>query len=281
MLEGGTGTDKDFSVGCTLSADGKTIYLADILPGAKTYVIVSYIPKQFTGQRISIFKDRYSRIIFRIISGDTEYFIPMAVDWDKNSWHRIFFSYTANSKADFMRAVIDGVSSENIYIKNNDYNDFSDYLETTSISRPSIKLSDEFSEIKIGNNIFKDCIAHCRLDNIRISRDSRKISRDSSGSILDPNYSSNILSINPVQSDDLTTLMLDFDDDLSNGNNIATIYDPKNGIFDFDVNIFDAFDRINLMNSEYVEDLLVELINRIKPAHTNSLIKFKKRYCKK
>jgi hypothetical protein len=88
---------------------------------------------------------------------------------------------------------------------------------------------------------------------------------------LDPNYSSNILSINPVQSDDLTTLMLDFDDDLSNGNNIATIYDPKNGIFDFDVNIFDAFDRINLMNSEYVEDLLVELINRIKPAHTNSL----------
>jgi hypothetical protein len=205
----------------------------------------------------------------------------MAVDWDKNSWHRIFFSYTANSKADFMRAVIDGVSSENIYIKNNDYNDFSDYLETTSISRPSIKLSDEFSEIKIGNNIFKDCIAHCRLDNIRISRDSRKISRDSSGSILDPNYSSNILSINPVQSDDLTTLMLDFDDDLSNENNIATIYDPKNGIFDFDVNIFDAFDRINLMNSEYVEDLLVELINRIKPAHTNSLIKFKKRYCKK
>jgi hypothetical protein len=281
MLEGGTGTDKDFSVGCTLSADGKTIYLADILPGAKTYVIVSYIPKQFTGQRISIFKDRYSRIIFRIISGDTEYFIPMAVDWDKNSWHRIFFSYTANSKADFMRAVIDGVSSENIYIKNNDYNDFSDYLETTSISRPSIKLSDEFSEIKIGNNIFKNCIAHCRLDNIRISRDSRKISRDSSGSILDPNYSSNILSINPVQSDDLTTLMLDFDDNLSNENNIATIYDPKNGIFDFDVNIFDAFDRINLMNSEYVEDLLVELINRIKPAHTNSLIKFKKRYCKK
>lgn len=281
VLTGGTGSEKDFSSGCTISADGKTILLEKNLPGSSTEVIINYIPRQLSGQRISIFKDKYSRIIFRIINGDTEYYIPFEVDWDRNSWHRIYFSYAANTKQDFMRAIIDGISSENIYYKETENNDFSEYPEENIVSKLVLTMSEQFSEINIGNNISKDCIALSRIDNFRISKSARKITRDITGSIIDQNYSSNLSSVNPVKEDDLTTILLDFDYENSDETNIATISDPVYGMFNFDINIIDAFDRTKIMNQEYVEDLLVELINRIKPAHTNALVKFENRYCKK
>ena len=279
VLEGGTGSDKDFSLGCTISSDGKTIILKDNLPGSNIYVVINYIPKQFSGQRISIFKDKFSRIIFRIITNNQEFYIPADIDWDRNSWHRVSFSYVANSKNDYMKAIIDGVGFENMYVRVPTYNDL-DLYSGIITTKPSIKLLEQFSEITIGDNLFKDLIAKSRIDNLRISKVARKLFRDSSGKLIDQNYSANISQVYPVSNDDLTTLILDFNINKEISNYIATIIDPVSGIFNFNVNIWDSFDTILQANNSYAEDLLFELINRLKPAHTNVVVKFIERYCK-
>ncbi len=279
-LFGGTGSDKDFSAECSLSSDGKTIYLKDSLPGSNISVVIDYIPKQFSGQRISIFKDKYSRLIFRIISKESEYYIPVDIDWNKNTWHRVLFSYAANSKKDFMFAVVDGISYEDVLYKTASYNDNDDYSSGEPTEKIKLSLNEQFSEIMIGDNIFKDNIARSRINNLRISRIARKIIRDSSGKIIDQNYSDNISQIRPVARDDLTTFLLEFNSDRIISNYIARIIDPVSGIFNFDVNIYDSFDILSGENREYVEDLLIELINRLKPSHSNAIINFIERYCK-
>ena len=281
-LEGGTGTDKDFSLGSKLSPDGTKIVLNDVLPGSKIDVVVTYIPKQFSGQRVSIFKDRFSRIIFRIISDNKEYFVAQEVDWDSSSWHRINCSYTCNNKSDFMRMIIDGNSTEDVYARNSEFNQDLDYNfdELTPLSKIKIKLNEEFSQLTIGNNLFEDLTAKSRIDNFRISKSVRKIYRDSSGKILDPSYSSNLESIYPVKEDDLTTLLLDFDSKKEQLDFFATIIDEINGTYSFDIDIYDDFNKLVGINDGSLEDLMVELINRIKPAHTNSVIRFNQKYCK-
>ena len=279
-LFGGTGSDKDFSAECSLSADGKTIYLKDSLPGSNISVVIDYIPKQFSGQRISVFKDKYSRLIFRIISKESEYYIPVDIDWSKNTWHRVLFSYSANSKKDFMFAIVDGISYEDVLYKTASYNDNDDYSTGELTEKVKLSLTEQFSEIMIGDNIFKDKIAKSRINNLRISRIVRKIIRDSSGKIIDQNYSDNISQIRPVARDDLTTFLLEFNSDRIISNYIARIIDPVSGIFNFDVNVYDSFDIISRENREYVEDLLIELINRLKPSHSNAIINFIERYCK-
>lgn len=279
-LFGGTGSDKDFSAGCSISSDGKTIYLRDSLPGSNISVVIDYIPKQFSGQRISIFKDKYSRLIFRIISKGSEYYIPVDIDWNRDTWHRVLFSYSANSKKDFMFAIVDGISHEDVFYKTASYNDNDDYLSGEPAEKIKLSLNEQFSEIMIGDNIFKDNIAKSRINNLRISRIARKIIRDSSGKIIDQNYSDNIAQISPVSRDDLTTFLLEFNSDKKISNYIARIIDPVSGIFNFDINIYDSFDIVSGENREYVEDLLVELINRLKPSHSNAIINFIERYCK-
>lgn len=282
MLQGGTGVEKDFSGGATLSPDGRTILLSETMPGANTDVVVTYVPKEFSGQRISILKDRFSRIIFRIINGNDEYFAIKAIDWDAGEWHRICCSYAANTKSDFMRMIVDGIGEENIYFRNSGINQSDDYDidSSTLISKLKLKLDDQFSQVTIGNDLFDDYSAKSRIDNFRISKQARSVVRDSSGTIIDPAYSSNISTIFPVKNDDLTTAIFDFDLASEQIDSFATIIDDVNGIFSFDIDIYDVFNKVAGIGDGSLEDLLVELINRIKPAHSNAVIKFDERYCK-
>jgi hypothetical protein len=252
------------------------------MPGANIDVVVTYIPKEFSGQRISILKDRFSRIVFRIISGDSEYFVIKNIDWDAGEWHRINCSYSTGTKSDFLRMVVDGIGEEEVYFRVSGINQNEDYdLDTsTLVSKLKINLNDQFSQITIGNDLFDDYSAKSRIDNLRISRQARSVIRDSSGTIIDPSYSSNISTVLPVKSDDLTTAMFDFDIPSEQIDSFATIIDEVSGIFNFDVDIYDVFGKVAGIGDGNLEDLLVELINRIKPAHSNAVIKFDERYCK-
>ena len=48
------------------------------------------------------------------------------------------------------------------------------------------------------------------------------------------------------------------------------------GIFDFDIEVYDNFNKIN---NEEVEDLIVDLVDRLKPAHSNALVVFPRDPC--
>ena len=97
----------------------------------------------------------------------------------------------------------------------------------------------------------------------------------------DLNYSSNTGLVSPVKSDDLTTYVQDFNfKDIERNIHLASIIDPKYGIFDFEVIIGDDFNRVVGINGGSIEDLIVDLISRIKPAHSNAYVKFIEKKCK-
>src|SRR5690606_23548251 len=85
-LEGGTGVQKDFSVGHKLSADGSKIFLAEPLPGAKVDVVVSYIPLGSQGDRVSVLKNQHSQLVFAITANGVDNVIASDINWKKNTW---------------------------------------------------------------------------------------------------------------------------------------------------------------------------------------------------
>ena len=73
--------------------------------------------------------------------------------------------------------------------------------------------------------------------------------------------------------DDSTTMLINFDKSITNDINVSTITDASLGIFNFDINIVDHFNKIN---NDEIEDLIIELSNRLKPAHSNCMVFFQK-----
>jgi hypothetical protein len=135
----------------------------------------------------------------------------------------------------------------------------------------NISLNDEFRLISIGSDIFNDYSGNCRLDNIRFSRKNRRAVKDSSGVYVDTNYGSNLDTVSPVSKDSFTTLMLNFNNKIQKDDNFATIIDQNRGIFNFDIEVVDDFGKIK---KEETEDLMIELVDRLKPAHANANVRF-------
>ena len=277
-LTGGSGTDKDFSIGHALSSNGKEIILADALPDKNTDVIVDYIPVDSSGDRVSIFKDTNGDIVFSITANGVDNMVRSSVEWSKNSWHRVMCTYRTNSSKDNMRIFVDGAEGGIItYGKDIIYGSGLIYgqVATRSGSNKSVEynipLNDEFRIISVGSDIFNDYSANCRLDNLRFSRKNRRVVKDSSDDYIDVNYSSNLNTVNPVSNDDATTLILNFENSMQDDDSFATVIDSSRGVFNFDIEVVDDFGRIN---KEETEDLMIELVNRLKPAHTNANVKF-------
>ena len=85
----------------------------------------------------------------------------------------------------------------------------------------------------------------------------------------------------PVKSDDLTTYIYDFDyESVERAIFLANVIDSKYGIYDFEVIIRDDFNRVVGINNGEIEDLVTDLVSRIKPAHSNSYVKFIDKKCK-
>lgn len=286
VLEGGTGTDKDFGVQSRLSADGKKIYLAESLPGQNVDVIVKYIPLNSNGDRFSIFKNEHNQIVFGITAGGVDNFVSSDIDWKKNTWHRVVCSYRTGTSFDTMRIFVDG--SEGGIIRYGTgllYGDgyiYGQYIQGNGQFRNQefkIPLNDEFKIISIGSDVFGDNNSRSRIDNVRFSRIMRNTVRDSAGNAVDVNYSSNTSTVAPVVEDDATTLIVNFDSIIEKIDKFTTVIDPKRGIYNFDIEVYDNFDKVIGVNDGEVEDLIVELVDRLKPAHTNALVKFTKKRC--
>ena len=138
-----------------------------------------------------------------------------------------------------------------------------------------ISLVDDFRAISVGGDIFGDKSALSRMDNIRLSRVARAMPQDPSGEYIDSNYSVNTETVIPVLKDDVTTMLIDFEKE-SNEDSYAMVVDPASGIFNFDIEVLDYFSKIN---DEVIEDLIVQLVDRLKPAHTSAVVVFPRESC--
>lgn len=287
VLSGGSGTDKDYSVGSTLSSDGLTVNLIDALPTYNCDVIVTYITIDGSEDRFSVYKNEYNQIVFNIHANGVDNMVSADIDWSRNTWHRVLCIYRTNSSYDTMRIFIDGQEGGQIrygtrllYGDGFVYGQISNQEGALRNVKYSINISDDFRMICIGSDIYGDNCSRSRIDNIRFSRKIRDLSRDSAGIPIDINFSNNTDTINPVKSDDLTTLMVDFDDEDVKQDFFATVKDSKSGIYDFDIEVKDLFDKITA-SKDTIEDLIYDLVNRLRPAHSNAIIKFLDKHCRK
>jgi hypothetical protein len=113
------------------------------------------------------------------------------------------------------------------------------------------------------------------MDNLRISNEQRLLSiRSTTTDTIDVNYVANTSEANPMFEDSMTTGIYDFDIVYNTVDYLATVINANRGIFRFKVEVIDSFDRV-IGNSE-LEQLLIDLINIIKPAHTEAIITFSK-----
>jgi hypothetical protein len=254
-LYGGTGVDNDFSVGSKLKSDGTIIVLKTNLISTDP-VLVRYISKDSYGSRIQIFLEN-NKIFFNISSEEATYSVYSDTNWSTNTWHRVCASWKANSGRDYLKLVVDGSSTD------------------TSVLNGTVSIKDELQTVNIGAQYDGMMSAMSRLDNFRISNIDRNKLVDTSGKYIDFNYSSNLNTVSKIYKDINTTYINNFDKN-SDSSTYVTLTDYKNGIFDFDIDIADDF---GLIKSEEVEDLIVFLVNKLKPSHTNVLVRFKRKTC--
>ncbi len=268
----------DYSIGATLSSDGKTITLKRRLPNQNSPVIVNYIPTGSNGDRLSIFKDEFGYLNFYVRATDVENKIRTLIPWEQNSWHRIKAQYkfnTSNSR-DYMRLFVDGYERVNVYGSypfGSGITYGSSFIGLKNLSYKSLKFKDKINELYFGSDFSEANKAYAIFDNIKISNVSRPI-YSPFGEAIDPNYSSTIASNFPVTEDLYTTYLMDFDKTLEKKHiyDFATIKNKKNGLFDFYLNIFDSFGI--LASNDKAKMLLETIISSFKPADSRAFITY-------
>ena len=254
-LVGGTGVLNNFAKNAKLKNDGKTIILNTKLI-SNDPVVVRYFEKNSNESRIQIYFEN-QKIYFKISNKFSNYEVYQEINWSSNSWNKIAASWKVNTGADYIKLAVNGATK-----------DF-------SVLNTSINLLDNLDELYIGSEYdgYNSCLS--RVDNFRISNIDRLQVKDSSGKYLDLNYSSNLNTVSKVEKDIYTSYINNFEI-FENNNNYITITDLVRGIYEFDIEVVDDFGKIN---SSEVEDLIVYLVNKLKPSHTNVLVKFKRKTC--
>lgn len=271
-----------FSGGSVSNVDGVTLTLGIPLPAQETPVKISYIPLNSQGDRVSIFKDAAGFINFYMKASGVEHLISVAVDWKRHTWHRVMVMWRTNStdNNDRLRLFVDGnergtikYGTGLIYGTGVIYGQAEVRPGVNRFIVSNIDLTDTFSKVVIGTDVLGVNNARALLDNIRFSNIERLQSIKIVGnSTLDVNYTANTDLAQPIIEDLFTTELLDFDKDENIVEFFAEIINQERGIFRFEVEVIDSFDRI--AGNSVLEDLLVELINTIKPAHTESIVTF-------
>lgn len=276
-------TGTNYFVGGSLSnIDRKTIRLGVPLPAQNVSVIVTYVPLSQQGDRISIFKDGDGFVNFFVRASGVEHLISVHVDWKRHTWHRVMVMWKMNStdNQDRLRLFVDGNERGTIkYGTGLIYGTGVIYGQAEirpGINRflvDDINLTDTFAKIFIGTDFNGSLNARARIDNVRFSEIQRLQSiKVTTNDTIDVNFSSNTSAVIPVIDDVFTRRIVNFNDVVSAVEFLATVIDAERGIFRFEVEVIDSFDKI--AGSTQLENLLTELINTIKPAHTESTITF-------
>ncbi|MFA5023427.1 MAG: hypothetical protein WC523_00520 [Patescibacteria group bacterium] len=273
-----------FDGGGISTIDNKTITLGIPLPSQNTLVKVTYIPINNSGDRVSLFLDPYGFVNFFVKASSIEHLLSVHVDWQRNTWHRIMIMWKTNSSngLDRLRLFVDGdergtikYGTGLIYGTGIVYGQAEIRPGTNRFLVDNIDMSDVFSSIFIGADIFSVNGANAIMDNIRFSDIQRLQSiKNVSGVFVDVNYQQNTDFALPVIQDLNTTALYDFDALLFKIQDFSEVTNASNGIFKFSVDVIDSFDKV--IGNDYLTNLLKSLINVIKPANTTAIIKFSK-----
>ena len=273
-----------FTGGSLSNIDAKTITLGTQLPSQNTLVKVSYTSLDSQGDRVSIFKDEESSIVFFMRASGVEYLVSVPVDWQRNTWHRVMAMWKTNSVSgqDRLRLFVDGTEQGTVkYGTGLLYGTGVIYGQAevrTGVDRfvvDNIDLTDIFAQITIGTNVFGSQNAQSKIDNIRFSEIERLNSiKVVSGENTDVNFTANTSAAEPLSEDVFTNRLIDFNKEIVEITFFADIVNSASGIFRFDLDVIDSFDKV--IGNSALEDLLRTLVNTIKPAHTTAIIKFLK-----
>lgn len=278
-----TGTNY-FTGGNLSNVDRRTVNLGVPLPGQNVPVKVTYVPLSSQGDKVSIFRDPAGFINFFVRASGVEHMITVHVDWKRHSWHRVMAMWKFNStdNQDRMRLFVDGSERGTIrYGTGLIYGTGIIYGQAEvrpGVNRflvDNIDLTDTFSKVYIGSNTQGFYSARAKMDNIRFSEIQRLQSiRVTTNDTIDVNYTSNLSEAIPVVEDVFTTRIINYNDIVEQVRFLATIINSERGIFRFNIEVIDSFDKV--IGNEALEKLLVDLINTIKPAHTEAIVTFTK-----
>ena len=275
------GTGTDFFESGELSIDGTTISLTIPLPNRSTQVKVAYVSADNSGNRISIYKDGYGEINFEILSDTDVFKISQPIVWGRNTWHRVMATWDLNNldNRDRIRLFVDGAQGGTVMYGSPGflygigilYGQSLAGTQEADLLTANIDLTDTFPQVTIGNqfSIGHSCMA--RIDNLRFSSVVREPS-DVAGVPMDLNYNSNVESVWPVQDDNGTTGIFDYEEEAEQTEFLTNLYDESTPLFAFDVNVIDSFDVID--GDAKTQDLIRAILNRLKPAHTRAGIIF-------
>lgn len=289
----GTNLATNFFTGGSLASDGVTITLGQALPSNVRVVDIIYVPITTQGDRFSIYKSESGFLTLSVTALGTDFQIRAPVYWKKNTWHRVFVGWDLNNTdgQDRLILMVDGTEAGIIrygtgllYGQGHLYGSPTVWGSATAgtISARNIladiNLEDIFNTVNIGADFTGQFTAMARLDNIRFSSELRTITYlggSGPGQLIgkDLLFTTNTSTAQPVISDALTRLLLDFNTSPTEVEHLATVRDLARGIFDFYVEVIDTFE---LIDTSLAQGLLTDLINRLKPGHTGAFVSFTK-----
>lgn len=266
-----------------LSADGRTITLGQSLPAQHTRLIIDYVPIDFSGNRMSIYKDGYGMLNYSIITDDDKAFIiSTPINWKRDSWHRIKFTWDLNNanNVDRMRLFVDGFEGGSllwgtpglIYGNGAIYGSAPAGSTQADFLTSDINFTDTIGEITLGNSYNGHHPYYVKIDNLRFSFGVR--APVSIGRVnLDLNYNDNLAAVFPVITDAITSGLYDFDRNPEQTEFLSNLVSRYSSLFKFDVNVDDGFSKVN---DELARKVLTALLERVRPAHTSILTRFLK-----
>lgn len=277
----GVTNEFDFSEFSALSGDGTTITLSEPLPFNSTRVIVDYVPLSASNDRLTLFKDEDSNLVFSISANGTLYHISHDIsDWQKNEWHRVMITWKANDKnnLDHINMYVDGTQSTIIkYGQGFLFNTFKFKQEqqiniNTKIIPQNIQFIGTIDKLYIGSSFSNTQAGMCRLSNIRVSFIERLPVIDARGFKIDFDFDGGSKSATPSIQDAFTSYLEDFDPSAGYVEHFATAQNASAGAHDLRVIVRDNFNLVRGVGNGQTERLLRELIKIIKPAEARARI---------
>jgi hypothetical protein len=231
--------------------------------------------------------------VLSVTASSVDFQIHTPIYWERHSWHRVFVGWDLNNSdnQDRLILIVDGTEGGVIrYGTGLIYGTGVLYGQPTvwgsatvgtTASRnllADINLTDFFSTIYIGADFANRYPAMVKIDNLRFSDSLRTLTYvggtgPGQSIAKDLLYTSNLNTAQPVISDALTSALYDFDTDQALVEYLATVKNASSGIFDFNVEIIDTF---SLADTTLIHDLIISLVDRLKPAHTRAYVSFTK-----
>jgi len=270
--------NKNYADECKLNENSYSIKLSNPLPNSNTEITVIYIPYRGNGDRISIYKTPTNSINFDIVGNGKLYSLSAPAFWPRDTWHKITATWKCNSKnkQDEMHLFIDGIEKNKICFGTG--MTFGSAYKFSQLTNPSvltsiktnITLKEMFNKLYIGGNSFGGAIAHCRIDNLKISSRIKPLLQIGN-KLIDNDYALPEKAL-PVVKDLYTTYLMDFDSSVNKIEDFAILKNQVSGIYDFELDVIDSFDIIE--NSPKSKEILNTLVKKLKPAVSRAFINY-------